>query len=230
MDSLSLKHDLFNSEEADRCLNLVKAIAGDIHRKLPRSAEFDDLYQNGVIGLIEALNKYNPERGVPFLSFARFRIRGAILDGLRRADILTRPQRREVKRVQDAAGTEEFPFRSASFGPTLVSTSSPRGGESGGDGVALEGNLPSSDQSPYQQLQMDETRRLLQRAMEDMPERHRQIVQMIFEKDLTAREVAEQLGVNESRISQIRGIALRKMSARFLQHGLSFGDFWEAAC
>jgi RNA polymerase sigma factor for flagellar operon FliA len=216
MSPSSSELDGLSSHELNTYLNLVKAICGQIHRKLPRSVDYDDLYQNGVIGLMDAVKKYDHSKGVPFTPYARFRIRGAILDGFRKTDSVSRRDRRKVKQGD---GT---------MVPIFVSTSEP--GVAGGSvELRIEDTLAASpDHSPYQRFQSGEAARLLQSAMSNVPDRHRKILYMLFHDDIRASEVAKHFHVNESRVSQIRAAALKKMSAQLESRGLKFRDLLEA--
>lgn len=217
------------SEEVNKLLDMVRAVAREVHRKLPRSVEFDDLYQNGVIGLMEAARKYDKEKGVPFLPYARFRVRGAILDGLRRIDTFTRRQRKQMKQAEfkeESLGQPRVGF----VAPIVVSTAASfmAGGDSD---LNFESRLAAGlDSSPYRQLQTAEAQRVIELALEGMSARHRQMIRMLYYHDLNAKEVAKRFHVNESRVSQIRGIALRKMSVRLEESGLKLGDLLEDAC
>ncbi|MFN7934952.1 MAG: sigma-70 family RNA polymerase sigma factor [Bryobacteraceae bacterium] len=219
--SSSSGFDPLSEPNLTRSLNLVKAIASEIQRKLPRSVEFDDLYQNGVLGLMEAVKKYDGSKGVPFMPYARFRIRGAILDGLRKADQLSRHHRKLAKL---AAETDAMPA------PITISASAPRL-PGGSESNSIEANLPADPMhSPYHQFQGEQSRRLLNSALDELPERYRHMMHLLFHEGLRASEVARRFQVNESRVSQMRGTALRRISAKFEQNGLRCADFLEAAC
>lgn len=223
MDSSALtSFDPLNEENLDKSLNMVKAVAREIHRRLPSfTVEYDDLYQNGVIGLMAAVEKYDASKGVPFLPYARFRVRGAILDGLRRTDVLTRNHRR-MSRSSD--GQDGF------HAPVTVSASAPRPTDSG-ERNSIEANLPADESnSPYRLFQLEQARCLVDGAMDELPERHRRMMHLLFHDGLRASEVAKQFHVNESRVSQIRRSALRRISVQFEQQGLRCEDFLEAAC
>ena len=202
-------------------LTLVKAIANEIRRKLPHCVEYDDLYQNGVIGLIGAIRNFDSSKGVPFLPYARFRIRGAMLDGLRQTDVLTRHQRKMVKEAQAEGVTAPV--------PVTVSASSPRSHDRNSESTLETSLMADASSSPYRICQQGEAMRILESAMNDLSPRHKAVLQMIYGQDLKAREIAERFQVNESRVSQIRNSALRKLSMKLATNGLRFEDFMEAA-
>lgn len=218
--SLTPGFNPLGEENLSKHLNLVKAMAREIHRRLPRSVEYDDLYQNGVLGLMEAVKKFDSSKRVPFTLYAKFRIRGAILDGLRSSDRLTRSHRRTVKSEEMDGNT----------GPVTISASAPRVAD-GDESTSIEANLRSNEaDSPYRMFQAQEVRELLDEAMEDLPDRHRRMMHLLFHEGLRASEVAERFQVNESRISQMRGSAIRRISAKFDKSGLQRSHFFEAAC
>jgi len=209
-ESVTSAFNPLGEENLSKHLKLVKALAREIHRRLPRSVEYDDLFQNGVLGLMEAVQKFDPSKRVPFTLYARYRIRGAILDGLRSSDRLTRSHRRLVK-------SEE---QEGSVGPVTISASAPRVAD-GDERTSIEANLRSDEaDSPYRMFQAQEVRDLLEQAIDELPQRHRVMMHMLFHEGLRASEVAERFQVNESRISQMRGAALRRISAKFDKSGL----------
>lgn len=212
--------DPLSEENLSKHLNLVKAMAREMHRRLPRTVEYDDLYQNGVLGLMEAVKKFDSSKRVPFTLYAKFRIRGAILDGLRQSDRLTRSHRRMLKSEEAEGNT----------GPVTISASAPRTAD-GDESTSIEANLRSDDADcPYRLFQALEVRELLDKAMEELPERHRRMMHLLFHEGLRASEVAERFDVNESRISQMRGSALRRISAQLDRSGLQRAHLMEAAC
>ena len=221
-------------------LPLAKAIAIRVHETLPVHVELDDLVHAGVLGLIDAVAKYNPERKVAFSSYAKYRIKGAILDSLRQFDWASRDARRRQKKV-DAVTQEllailqrtptEFEIaeklgvdiercRQMMSGPQgagLVSMSS-RGPE--------QDDLPAPDYPANEETQPDnmsahtQLHELLHGAMKKLPERYQKVVVLYYTNDLTMREIGEELGVNESRVSQIHKLALQKMAVALQSLGI----------
>jgi RNA polymerase sigma factor FliA len=220
-------------------LPLVKAIAIRVHENLPVHVDLDDLIHAGVLGLFDAVTKYDASKNVLFQSYAKHRIKGAILDSLRQLDWASRDLRKRQKQID--AVTRDLSTR---LGRTPTET------EVAGElGVPLERwhhmlmelrtvglvNLtvpPDSDRDHTQEfvakadLEPDRIcqRRQLQgtlaRAIHSLPERYQKVVFLYYTNDLTMKEIGEILGVNESRISQIHKTALKKMAVALQSEGI----------
>ncbi len=194
-------------------LPLVRYIAARIASTIPASVELDDLIQTGTLGLIDAVRRYDGSKGIPFPAYARYRIRGAILDALRSLDWATRTQRTQRKAASNASWNEESPAAEPgrltffSLGP-VVSLSSRR---------ESDDELPAPDVACGENLHPDrlfeakEAKALVQKALDVLPERYRKVVVMYYSGDWSMREIGRSLGVNESRVSQIHKAALGKM-------------------
>jgi RNA polymerase sigma factor for flagellar operon FliA len=194
-------------------LPLVRYIAARIASTIPASVELDDLIQTGTLGLIDAVRRYDPSKGIPFPAYARYRIRGAILDALRAADWATRNQRSQRKAIANAASAdgsveaEPVQFRFFSLGP-VVSLSSRR--ESNEDIPAPD--VPCGENlHPDRLFEANEAKELVSRALNVLPDRYRKVVVMYYSGDWSMRDIGRSLGVNESRVSQIHKAALGKM-------------------
>jgi RNA polymerase sigma factor for flagellar operon FliA len=202
-------------------LPLVRYIAARIASTIPASVELDDLIQTGTLGLIDAVRRYDPSKGIPFPAYARYRIRGAILDALRSLDWATRNQRSQRKAAANASwGDESAEARPAqltffSLGP-VVSLSSRR--ESDDD-------LPAPDVAcgenlhPDRLFEANEAKELVKKALNVLPERYRKVVVMYYSGDWSMRDIGRTLGVNESRVSQIHKAALGKMKKALASEG-----------
>ncbi len=171
-------------------LPLVAAIARAMGRRLPPTVEVDDLINDGVLGLMEALRRYDPQRRVGFTTYAGHRIRGAILDGLRRRDPLPRAYRRRQKtepnhRVQFLALDEAL----------MV----PDGEEGDPEALAVEADL----------------RRQVWLGLAALPPRDRQVLVLRMVRGLTLREVAAHLSLSITRVAEIQTRGLARMR-RFL--------------
>lgn len=194
-------------------LPLVRFIAARIASTIPASVELDDLIQTGTLGLIDAVRRYDPSKGIPFPAYARFRIRGAILDALRSLDWATRSQRTERKAIASAAtvdgSVEAQParYRFFSLGP-VVSLSSRR--EASEEVPAPD--VPCGENlHPDRLFEANEARELVTRALHVLSDRYRKVVVMYYSGDWSMRDIGRSLGVNESRVSQIHKAALGKM-------------------
>jgi RNA polymerase sigma factor for flagellar operon FliA len=194
-------------------LPLVRYIAARIASTIPASVELDDLIQTGTLGLIDAVRRYDASKGIPFPAYARYRIRGAILDALRSLDWATRSQRTQRKAATNSAwnddSAEARPVKVTFFslGP-VVSLSSRR---------ESDDELPAPDVPcgenlhPDRMFEANEAKALVKKALDVLPERYRKVVVMYYSGDWSMRDIGRTLGVNESRVSQIHKAALDKM-------------------
>lgn len=216
-------------------LPLVRQVAQRFHVGPSAPVEMSDLMQLGVIGLIDACEKFDDAKGTTFQSYARFRIRGAILDGLRHLDFLPRSVRRKrrellaaTQRVEQQQGgaasaddiAEELDLDHDELaalmesvrGATLSSVEEMT--ERGCEVELAEAMGASAEQSPEAQLGREETRGLVAGAIESLPEKERLVLSLYYYEDLTMREVGEVLGVTESRVSQLHSKALERLKVR----------------
>ena len=211
----------------------VKYIARRIHEHLPQHVPFEDLLQAGMVGLIDALNKFDSEKNVKFASYAKFRIRGAILDSLRELDWSPRDLRRKSRQIDTVMqklqaelgrsvaepelakamglSLEEFhhlldEIRGLEIG-SLQSENNDDGQESD-----LAQNIPGPpDEDPFTLCVEGEMSDHLHRAIEKLPEREQQVLMLYYQQELTMREVGEMMGVGESRVSQIHTLAVKHL-------------------
>lgn len=221
-------------------LYLVKATASRVQKSLGVHVELEDLVHAGTMGLFDAATKYQDDKEVPFPVYAKHRIRGAILDSLRQLDWASRDARKQYRKMEtvtreltaklcrtptqieiaDAMGIDPKRWQSLmvdyrSFGLAFIQKRSPERG----DNPAKE--IPACTlNSPDRLLARSEVKRKIALAMQTLPHRHRQVVEMYYEADLTMKEIGGKLGVNESRVSQIHKSALAKMQASLGQNGV----------
>lgn len=198
----------------ESALPLVRRLALRRAGLLPASVDVDDLIGAGMLGLIDAADRFDQARGIPFECYARTRVEGAMIDALRAGDHLTRKDRRE----QREAGKSELKLRSRLHRePTSEELSRARGGvqeaiSHAGTFLSLEEwNEPTvaEEASPFEAVATLQTHALLRDAIQQLPERDQQILSLYYEQELTYREIGKVLGVTESRICQILG-ALQK--------------------
>ncbi len=211
-------------------LPLVKAIAIRVHEGLPVFVELDDLVHAGVVGLFDAVDKYDRTKNVAFQSYAKHRIKGAILDSLRELDWASRDTRRRRKRVETVTRDltarlgrlpneqevaeemgvsvdrwREILLELHTMGPTSVATHT--------DQDADWKEPPArNDFRPDRMAERHQLKVTLARAIGCLPERYQRVVFLYYTNDLTMREIGDLMGVNESRVSQIHKTALRKMA------------------
>src|SRR5580704_15770793 len=227
-------------EERDRILleqlPQVRYLAHRIHERLPRHVLLEDMVHAGVIGLIDALNKFDSSKHVQFGSYAKFRIRGAILDSLREMDWGPRELRRKARKVEEAhrklslelsrAPTENEV--AAELGITLQDLQHLLGEldslevgslriESPWDGKEedLCDYLPNApEDTPFFRCMRSEMKELLGRAVADLPEKEQQVLSLYYFEELTMKEVGTALGIGESRVSQIHSLAVVRLRGR----------------
>jgi RNA polymerase sigma factor for flagellar operon FliA len=172
-------------------MTLVRQIAASVARRLPTHVDRDELVSLGALGWAEARVRFDASRGVPFAGFAAMRIRGAILDGLRACDTLSRADRKRAK--ADSSPTA----------PRIVSDES-------------EVDAAVADEADASEILLnEELRGELRVALEQLPARDRYIVQRHFFDDVAMRAIGIELGVTESRISQIVTAAVGKLREQF---------------
>ncbi len=213
----------------------VRLIARRIHSRLPRHIELDDLIQTGVLGLLEAMKKFDPSRKVELGAYARLRIQGAILDSLREQDwsprLLRQKGRRGAlaqERLAARLGHDPEPDEVArEIGVTLEdwrrTCAELRSVEvlsldalNGRQGTADSLRVPNSEEeSPFDVCFRWEMRALLNRALVQLTEKRRQVLALYYAEGLTMKEVGRRLGVCESRVSQIRSSALEALGVEF---------------
>lgn len=222
-------------QDKNQCLRdyapLVKRIAHQMMSKLPYSVQIDDIIQAGMIGLLDAASRYDEIHGAQFETYATQRIRGAMLDELRSADWLPRSLRREMRRIELAVSrlqqkTGRAPNETEiakELDVTLVEYQQMLQEARGAQLVYYEDfhdedhddffeRFEFSDDSDPMALLQDERFKLeLIQAIENLPERERMLMGMIYEQEMNLREVGEVFGVSESRISQLHSQAVARL-------------------
>jgi RNA polymerase sigma factor FliA len=210
----------------------VRYIADRIAAKLPPSVERDDLYGAGVIGLIDAVERYDESRGVAFTTFAEMRVRGAILDNLRSLDWASRSSRRRAREIQAAYAKLEQTFgRPATEEEVAADMKIPvaelretlqeiRGLKITNldecdeeTGLSLAEMIADRSATQLDTLERTQQRQRLAKAIDKLPERERQVIALYYVKELTMKEIAEVLGVTESRVSQLKSQAAARLRA-----------------
>ena len=211
---------------------LVKRIAFHLMSRLPASVQVDDLIQAGMIGLIEASRKFDPEQGASFETYAGIRIRGAMLDEIRRTDWTPRSVHRKardvaeaVRKIENEKGRDARDVEVAKVmglelneyhkilqdatGCRIFSFEDP--GTIGEDGYAQKTEQPNQ---PLENLQKSDFKAGLATEIKGLPERERLVMALYYDEELNLREIGDILGVSESRVCQIHGQALIRLRAR----------------
>lgn len=222
-----------------RFVPLVKRIAYHLMARLPSSVQFDDLVQNGMIGLLDAIGRYQEGFGAQFETYATQRIRGAMLDGLRENDWLPRQLRRELRRIEAALTQLEHAYGripsekevADSLGMTLAeyqkALQEARGhqllyfedftGEDDED--FLERHFTDSDSDPARLLEDQDLRQCLAAAIDQLPEREKLVMALYYEQELNLREIGEIMEVTESRVCQLHSQAIMRLRSQVLGGG-----------
>jgi RNA polymerase sigma factor for flagellar operon FliA len=211
---------------------LVRVVAQRLAQRLPSQVEMSDLVSVGVIGLIDAATRYQPALGVPFDAFARRRVRGAMLDSLRELDWAPRSLRRlrrdvdtTIARLRHELGTEPGDAAIAeAMGLSLdaynkvleqlrtldIVAVRPLDAP-GDDGARLLDLCVDQSEGVVARLERKELVAELARALQQLPERERQILALSYEQELTLAEIGQVIGVSESRVCQLRSQAIARL-------------------
>jgi RNA polymerase sigma factor for flagellar operon FliA len=221
-------------------LPLVRSIAVRVHDNLPVHVDLDDLIHAGIMGLFDAATKYDMEKNVAFSSYAKHRIKGAILDSLRQLDWASRDLRRRHKQVEAVtrdllAELQRNPTEEEIAGKMGVEVDRWRqmmidlrnvGLVSASTRTHENEDLPapdyptSADYHPDSICAREELKGMLAMALHTLPERYQRVVLLYYSNELTMKEIGSMLGINESRVSQIHKAALEKMANALGQAGI----------
>jgi RNA polymerase sigma factor for flagellar operon FliA len=232
-----------NAAERERLLveqlPQVKYIAKRIHDRLPPHILLEDLVHAGILGLIEAIQRFDPARHVELKSYAKHRIHGAILDSLRDLDWSPRPLRRKARRIEEAQQklrarlgyspsesqlAEELGMSLDDFqrllgelrGLDLRSLQSETM-EEGSERAVSNVTQTAAPEDPFLLCLRSEMTGLLARAIEELPERERQLLALYYYEELTMKEAGAVLGVGEARVSQLHSAAIIRLRARMAE-------------
>ena len=219
---------------------LVRRLAHHMMAKLPPSIQVDDLIQVGLIGLSEALTRYESTHGVQFETFATQRIRGAMIDELRENDWMPRSSRKNQKEIEAALHrlehrlgrspneseiADELGMSLADYqtllgkvqGTQLVYLEDMAGGSEGEDSF-LDRHMLDIDADPLELLRNHRLRQSLVDAIKNLPEREQYIMSMYYEQDMNLKEIAAVLGVTESRVCQLHSQSIARLRAKMRSH------------
>ena len=218
---------------------LVRRLAHQMIAKLPANVEIDDLIQVGMIGLTDALSRFDAEQGVQFETFATQRIRGAMLDELRGSDWMSRgnrksqrdievavrrlehklgraPQESEIAKEMGITLTEYQDLLNKVRGTQLVYLEDMGGDE--GDNDYLDRHVTEEGADPLSQLSDRRMREALIEAIKTLPEREQYVMSMYYEQDMNLKEIAAVLGVTESRVCQLHSQSIARLRAKMRSH------------
>jgi RNA polymerase sigma factor for flagellar operon FliA len=217
---------------------LVKYVAGKVAVGMPHNVEFDDLVGFGVFGLLDAIDKFDPDKNVKFKTYAVTRIRGAIFDELRSIDWVPRSVRQKTREVEDAIGSLEaqlgrtatdqeiagaMGMNEAEYLKTIMKISGTSilslndvwfsGDEN--DKVSIGDSIESpSSMNPDVVVEKDEIRRVIVEAINELPDKEKKILVLYYYEDLTLKEIGQVLEVTESRVSQLHTKAILRLRSK----------------
>jgi RNA polymerase sigma factor for flagellar operon FliA len=216
-------------------LPVVRYVAHRIHARLPQSVEFDDLVSAGVVGLIDAYNKFDAGKNILFRTYASLRIRGAILDSLRELDLGPRELRRKARDMEEAKQrlmqrlgrrpeqsevANEMGMALTSYQELLITVKGLEIGslqETRRDDSAEEEICTleaDAEDDPLHRYMRSERAAHLSAAVAELPEREQRVLQMYYVEEMTMKEIGMVLRLVESRVSQIRSAAVEELRAR----------------
>lgn len=214
--------------------SLVKFVAGRLGAGLPRSVDTGDLVSAGVFGLMNAIDRFDPEQGAKFETYAIPRIRGAILDGLRSLDWVPRSVRSRSRQIQDAIAALEHQLGRAPTDEEIAAElqievaelekwlADVAAGSVGPlDHVAMDAAPSQSETQPGSALEEGELRDAMRVEISKLPEREQAVLVLYYDDGLTLAEIGEALGVTESRISQIHAKAVLQLRSRLAASGVA---------
>ena len=218
---------------------LIRYIVNRIAVRLPSHIDLDDLHNTGVIGLMDAIEKYDPEKNCKFKTYAEFRIKGAILDQLRSLDWVPRSVRQKSRRLERAYGeVEQRLGRTASEdevadslglqiekfhellnqvrGISLVNLEEIRGTNSDGDRAGTFADIVEdvNSENPFASLKLTEMKSVIADTIGTLPEKERLVVSLYYYEDLNMKEIGGILGITESRVCQIHTKAVLRLRAK----------------
>jgi RNA polymerase sigma factor FliA len=219
-------------------LPLVKYVAGKLAVGMPQNVEFDDLVSYGVIGLFDAIEKFDPGKHVKFKTYAVTRVRGAIFDQLRQLDWVPRSIRQKTRELEDAVrrleaqlgraatdqeiarelGVNEKEFERLILkisGTTVLSLNDVWYAGEENDRMSIGDSIESpQSRNPDSIVEKQEVKRVIVEAINELPDKEKKVLVLYYYEDLTLKEIGAVLGVTESRISQLHTKAIMRLRGR----------------
>jgi RNA polymerase sigma factor FliA len=230
------------NEIVERHGELVRRIAHHLAARLPASVEIDDLIQAGMLGLIDAARNFQADQGAAFETYASIRIRGAMIDEIRRGDWVPRSVHRRyrdmvaaTREIEQRTGRAATPQQIAeALGVSLDEYHGMVENAARGQLISLDAHMDEHDgeprlastggNTPAREFENAAFREALGDAIGDLPEREQLVLSLYYEQELNLREIGAVLGVSESRVCQIHGQATVRLRARLGEWGGSQDD------
>jgi RNA polymerase sigma factor FliA len=212
-------------------LAFVESVARRVAASMPHTIDLGDLVQDGMLGLIDAANRFDEGRGIKFETFAERRVRGAMIDALRREAWPrgVRRQRRELEAAREQlrrelgaepsladlaarVGTDEQRLgRTIVRITTIESTSALSAPDTPIESALPDVCLPPEQPAPDRVYESSETRERVRRAIASLPARERKVIALYYYRDVTMKQIGAEIGVNESRVSQLHARAIQRL-------------------
>ncbi|MBN1617055.1 MAG: RNA polymerase sigma factor WhiG [Spirochaetales bacterium] len=217
---------------------LVKYVAGKVAVGMPSNVEFDDLVGFGVFGLLDAIDKFDPDKNVKFKTYAVTRIRGSIFDELRSIDWVPRSVRQKTREIEDtivrlesklgrtasdteiagALGVSEDEFQQTLFkisGTSIMSLNDVWYSGDDSERISIGDSIESpSSLNPDVIVEKEEIKRVIVEAINELPEKEKMVLVLYYYEDLTLKEIGQVLNVTESRVSQLHTKANLRLRAK----------------
>ncbi len=217
---------------------LVKYVAGKVAANMPQSVDFDDLVGFGVFGLIDAIDKFDPDKNVKFKTYAVTRIRGAIFDELRSIDWVPRSVRQKSREMEEAIATleaklgrpandteiaESMGLNEAEFSKTMMKISGTSilslndvwYSADDSDKISIGDSIESPmSLNPDAVMEREEIKRVIVQSIQELPEKEKKVLVLYYYEDLTLKEIGKVLEVTESRVSQLHTKAILRLRAK----------------
>lgn len=230
--------DAIRNRLVKQYLPLVKYVAGKLAVGMPQNVEFDDLVSYGVIGLFDAIDKFDPDKHVKFKTYAVTRVRGSIFDQLRQLDWVPRSIRQKTRELEDAVrrleaqlgrsatdqeiarelGVTEREFEKLVLkisGTTVLSLNDVWYPGDDNDRMSIGDSIESpQNRNPDAIVEKQEIKRVIIEAINDLPDKEKKVLVLYYYEDLTLKEIGAVLGVTESRISQLHTKAIMRLRGR----------------
>lgn len=217
---------------------LVKYVAGKVAANMPQSVEFDDLVGFGVFGLIDAIDKFDPDKNVKFKTYAVTRIRGAIFDELRSIDWVPRSVRQKSREIEEAIvnieaklgrpatdseiagamGVSEDDFAKTMMkisSTSILSLNDVWYSADDSDKISIGDSIESPvSLNPDAVIEREEIKRVIIQAIQELPDKEKKVLVLYYYEDLTLKEIGKVLDVTESRVSQLHTKAILRLRAK----------------
>lgn len=213
---------------------LVKLVAGRLAMYLGYNVEYDDLVGYGIFGLIDAIDKFDAKKEVKFETYASLRIRGAILDQIRKMDWIPRTVRQRQRKISDAIKEIEANTGRAATDEEIAAALGISGQEyddwqsqmkvtgvvsldefvESGSDISEGGGTVSKVEKPEEAIEREELKKMLAEALQTLTEKEQKVVLLYYYEELTLKEISNILDVSESRVSQLHTKALNKMKIK----------------